>query len=538
MNMLALRCGDDIIVIDAGVMFPGAEHLGVDLIVPDLTYLLENRERVRALILTHGHEDHIGSVPFLLGQLDIPVYGTAFTLALVDRRLQEQERSREPRLYEIKPRQTIQIGCFSIEFIHVTHSIVSSLALAITTPLGIVIHSGDFKIDPTPTDNELFDLHTLADYGRRGVLLLLSDSTNVEWPGFTPSERAIRGKLEDIFIRADRTLLVSCFTSSIHRIQQILELAAEHNRKLAIVGRRMASTCEIAHELGFLKIPDGLLIRPAEIRQVPRSKRVVLISGSQGEPLSALAQVSVARHKHVDLEAGDTVVLSARVIPGNEKAIFRMIDHLCRRGSEVVYGSTTPPIHVSGHASRDELTLLLSLVRPKYFVPVHGEYRQLSSHATLARHLPHSDLEAIFVLESGNVLEIDQQGARQLEPVKVGRVLIDSGAVDEVVEELIIHDRRHLSEEGLVLTVIAINRHTGALESQPEVVTRGFVTPEDGAELVARAREIVVRTLESSSEEEKTDYGLMKAKISSDLKRFIAKETARRPLILPVILEV
>jgi ribonuclease J len=538
MNMMALRSGDDIIVIDAGMMFPGSELLGVDIVVPDITYLKENRRHVRGLILTHGHEDHIGAVPFVLADLDIPVYGTQFTLALVERRLEEYELPHKPRLVRVQPRETIAVGPFSIEFIHVTHSIVDAVALAITTPLGVIIHTGDFKIDPSPTDNELFDLHTLADYGRRGVLLLLSDSTNAEWPGFTPSERAIRGPMEDIFMRAEQAVIVSCFASSSHRVQQVLELSHEYNRKVALVGRSMISTAEIAHELGFLRVPDGLLIRPGDLPQFPRRARTIIIAGSQGEPMSALARVAVDKHKHVTVEPRDTVVLSSRVIPGNEKAIFRMIDHLCRRGAEVVYGSTNPPIHVSGHASQEELNLMLNLVRPKYFVPVHGEFRQLARHAALAEHLRHSGLQETFVLDSGEVLEIDAHGARKTGRVTVGRVCIDSGSVDEIVEEVIIHDRRHLSEDGLVLTVIAINRHNGTLESQPEIVTRGFVAPEDGAEMVARAREIVVRTIAESTPEEKTDYGVIKAKISADLKKFIARHTSRRPLILPVILEV
>jgi len=538
MNILALRSGDDILVVDAGMMFPGAELLGVDIVVPDISYLLDHRAQVRALVLTHGHEDHIGAVPFLLNQLDVPVYATEFTLALVERRLEEHDLPHQPRFHRIAPKQKVEAGCFSIEFVHVTHSMMQSVALAITTPLGVIIHTGDFKIDPTPTDNQLFDLHTLAEYGKRGVLLLLSDSTNVDVPGYTPSERAIRSRMEDIFHRAEHSVLISCFSSSTHRVQQILELSQEYNRKVALVGRSMVSTSEIAHDLGLLRIPDGTLARPAELRTLPREARTVLIAGSQGEPVSALSQVSVGKHKHVELEPGDTVVLSSRIIPGNEKGIFRMIDHLSRRGAEVIYGTGTPPIHVSGHASQEELTLMLNLVRPRYFVPIHGEYRQLARHAALAGHLRHSGLGESFVLESGDVLEIDARGARKTGRVAVGRVCIDSGSVDEVVEDVIIHDRRHLSEDGIVMMVIAINRHTGELESQPEIVTRGFVAPEDGAEMVVQAREIVVRTLEGSTGEERADYGLIKAKISADLKRFIARQTSRRPLILPVILEV
>src|SRR5256714_381685 len=383
MNMTAIRYGDDIIVVDAGMMFPDAELLGVDLVMPDLTFLKENQAQVRALILTHGHEDHIGAVPYFLNEIDVPVYGTAFTLALVERRLEEYDLE-APRLIRVKPKQAIGVGPFQIEFIHVTHSIVSAVALAITTPLGVIIHTGDFKVDPTPTDNELFDLHTLADYGKRGVLLLLSDSTNSDRPGYTESERAVRPRMEEIFSRAPRRVVVSCFSSSIHRIQLILDLAQEYGRRVAVIGRSMVSVTEIAHSLGLLDIPDNILLRPQDAMGLAPDKVAILISGTQGEPMSALSRVAVDNHKHISVDAGDTVVLSSRIIPGNEKAIFRMIDHMSKRGADVLYGSMNPPIHVSGHASIEELTLMLNLVRPKYFVPVHGEYRQMSKHQRLA----------------------------------------------------------------------------------------------------------------------------------------------------------
>src|SRR5436305_8900378 len=467
MNMTAIRYGDDIIVVDCGMMFPDAELLGVDLVMPDLTFLKENQEQVRAVILTHGHEDHIGAVPYFLTDFDVPVYGTAFTLALVERRLEEYDLETKPRLIKVKPKQAIAIGPFKIEFIHVTHSIVSCVALAITTPLGVIIHTGDFKVDPTPTDNELFDLHTLADYGSRGVLLLLSDSTNSDRPGYTESERAVRPRFEDIFNRAEKRLVFSCFSSSIHRIQQILDLSQEFRRKVAILGRSMISVTEIAHSFGLLEIPDGILIRPQDIMDTPPAKLTLLISGTQGEPMSALSRVAVDNHKHISIEPGDTVALSSRIIPGNEKAIFRMIDHMARRGADVLYGSMNPPIHVSGHASAEELRLVLNLVRPRFFVPIHGEYRQLTKHIRLAEHLRSSGLEATFLMESGDVLELDAAGARKNGRVTVGRVCIDSGSVDEVVEEMVIRDRRHLSEDGIVLPIIAINRHTGRTATRP-----------------------------------------------------------------------
>ena len=538
MNMAAIRYGDDILIIDCGMMFPDAELLGVDLVMPDLTWLKENRQHVRALVLTHGHEDHIGAVPYLLTELNVPVYGTDFTLALVERRLEEYELEYTPRFVSVKPKQISEIGPFKVEYIHVTHSIVSSLALAITTPLGVIVHTGDFKVDPTPTDNELFDLHTLADYGKRGVLLLMSDSTNSDRPGYTESERAVRPRMEDVFNRSEGRLIVSCFSSSIHRIQLILDMSQEFGRKVAVVGRSMSTVTEIAHSLGLLEIPDGILIRPQDVGEHPPAKTTVLISGTQGEPMSSLARVAVDNHKHVSVAAGDTVVLSARIIPGNEKAIYRMVDHMSRRGADVLYGSMKPPLHVSGHGSVEELTLVLNLVRPRYFMPIHGEYRQLAKHAKLAEHLRHLGLKDTFLMESGEVLEIDEHGARKSGRVQVGRVCIDSGSIDEVVEEMVIRDRRHLSEDGIVLPIIAINRHTGRTETLPEIVSRGFALAEDGSDFMQSARQVVAKTLEASNQEEKTDWGVMKEKIRADLKRHIVKQTQRRPLIMPVILEI
>src|ERR1039458_4857069 len=468
MNCLALRYEDDIIVIDAGMMFPDAELMGVDIVTPDFTYLEENKKFVRALLLTHGHEDHIGALPFLLTELDIPVYGTAFTLALVERRLEEHEMLDQVKLHRIKPGQVVEIGPFQVEFIHVTHSIVSAVALAITTPLGVVIHTGDFKVDPTPTDNILFDLHTLASYGKRGVLLLLSDSTNVDRPGYTPSERAVMPRFEEIFNRAEHRIIVSCFSSSIHRLQQILDISAEMNRKVAFLGRSMLTTTEIAHSLGLLHIPDNTLIRPQDIMSMPRNRVVVVVSGTQGEPMSAMSRIAVDSHKNLSLDSGDIVVLSARMIPGNEKGIGRMLNHVARRGCEVVAGSMNPPVHVSGHGSSEELKLMLNLIRPRYFVPIHGEYWQMSKHAKLASHLKTLGLEETFLLESGQVLEIDHHGARKAGKVTVGRVCIDSGSIDEVVEDMVIRDRRHLSEDGFVIPIVSMDKNTGGADGLPE----------------------------------------------------------------------
>jgi len=538
MNCMALRYGDDIIVIDAGMMFPEEELLGVDVVIPDFSYLEENRAHVRALLLTHGHEDHIGATPFLLAELDIPVYGTEFTLALAGRRLEEHDLKDRVKLNVVRPGQTIEIGPFKVRFLHVTHSIVSAVALAITTPVGVVIHTGDFKVDPTPTDNDMFDLHTFAECGKNGVLLLMSDSTNVDRAGYTESERAVRPRLEDILNRADRRVIVSCFSSSVHRLQQLLDLASEFGRKVCFLGRSMINVTEISHSLGLLHIPDRILLRPQDLGSVARDKLMVIVSGTQGEPMSALSRVAVDDHKNLSVEPGDTVVLSSRIIPGNEKAIYRMINHLSRRGADVIYGSMNPPVHVSGHASAEELKLVLNLVRPKYFMPIHGEYRQLAKHAALAEHLKFAGLEETFLLETGETLLLGSNGAHKGPRVNVGRVCIDSGTLDEVVEDLVIRDRRHLSEDGFVLPIVAINKLTGKCEGLPELVSRGFMSADESSGILQGASQVVARTLELSSAEERTDWGVMKEKIRTDLRRYLTKETSRRPLIMPVILEI
>src|SRR5579863_5574551 len=536
MNCMAVRWGDDIIVIDAGLMFPEAELLGVDIVVPDISYLIENRERVRGIILTHGHEDHIGALPWILSELNVPVWGTEFTLAYVEDKLDEHGLLDDADLREMRAGERFKVGAFTIHPLRVTHSLVDCVALAIHTPLGVVIHTGDFKVDPTPTDNHLFDLHSFAEYGKQGVLALFQDSTNVERKGYTPSERAVRRKFDEIFAHTRRRLFISCFSSSIHRIRLAVELAHQHGRKVAFIGRSMNNSAEIAEDLGYLEIPEGLVINPGEIKNFAPEKVCVMISGTQGEPMSALSRAAVDNHKHAKIEKGDTVVLSSRIIPGNEKAIYRMIDHLFRREAHVIYDDgSSPPVHVSGHASQEELKLIINLVKPKYFIPIHGEYRQLKLHAELAAAM-HGSVEQVILIESGDILEFDDLGARKAGRVSVGRVCIDSGSRTDVVEDLIIKDRRHLSEDGIVLPIIAINKLTGRVETAPEIVMRGFAAGEDG--FLPEARQVVMQTLEVSSDEEKADYGVIKEKIRQDLKRFIVKRSARRPLIMPVILEI
>jgi ribonuclease J len=533
MNCMALRWEDDIIVIDAGLMFPESELLGVDIVVPDITYLIENRAHVRGIILTHGHEDHIGGLPWMLSEIKVPVYATEFTLAYVEGKLEEHRQLDETELIEIAPKQKFVIGPFTIEPIRVTHSLVDCVALAIETPVGVVIHTGDFKIDLSPLDDHAFDLHTFAEYGKRGVLALLQDSTNVERTGYTPSERAVRPRLDEIFSRARKKLFFSCFSSSIYRIRIAMELAREHKRKVCIIGRSMVESTEIAQDLGYLDVPTGLVINPGQMKDYPVDQLLVLISGTQGEPMSALSRAAVDNHKHAHIEKGDTVVLSSRIIPGNEKGIFRVIDHLYRRDANVIYDDGSHGlIHVSGHGSQEEMRLLINLVRPKFFIPVHGDYRHLRHHAQVAMET--GAVEHAIVIEDGDVLELDKDDARKGDKVTAGRVLIDSGSSIDVVEDLVIRDRRILSEDGIVLAVLAINKRTGTVDQPPEVVMRGF----GGADITEQAREAVLKTLDGLSGEQKTDYGMVKEKVRVELKRLIQKTTGRRPLIMPVILEI
>ena len=539
MNMLALRCAGEILVIDAGILFPGAEQMGVDVIVPDLAFLRDHRDEIRGLIATHGHEDHIGAIPYVLSELNPPVYATPFTERLIRRRLEEHELPEEPDFRRVAAGESVRIGCFDVEFIHVTHSTVDCVALAIDTPLGTVVHTADFKIDQTPVRGPLFDLHAFAERGKKGVLLLLSDSTNVSREGITPSERAVRPAFEDIFAEAESSIFLTCFSSATHRVQQILDLAFEFDRKVAMVGRSLTTASEIARDLGHLVVPADTLIAPQDMMKLPRERRVMIVSGSQGEPMSSMARASVGKHRYAVIEEGDDVIMSARMIPGNEKPIYRVIDHLCRRGADVHYGSRNPPLHVSGHAAAEELKLILNLVRPRYFMPVHGEYRQLSQHARLAEPLKDQGLQETFILQSGQTLVIDEDGARRGEEVPVGRVFIDTGTGEEIIEELVIRDRRHLSEFGVIVPIVAIDRQSGRITVQPEIVSRGFAVSEESEEMLDGAVKIVRETVETSSREEIEDLGLMEEKIRTDLKRYVSRKTSRssRPLIVPVVLE-
>ncbi len=536
MNCMAIQWQDDIVVVDAGLMFPEEELLGVDIVVPNISYLIENRSKVRAILLTHGHEDHIGGLPWILSELKVPVYGTEFTLALVEGKLEEHRLLEAADLIEMLPGRRFTIGPFSVMPIRVTHSLVDCVALAIHTPVGVVLHTGDFKIDLSSPDGKPFDLQSFAELGKQGVLALLQDSTNVDRKGYTPGETAVRPALDDVFSRTKKKLFFSCFSSSIHRIRIAMDLAHRHGRKVAIVGRSIDNSTEIAQDLGYLDPPQGLIIQPGQMRDFPAEKLMILISGTQGEPMSALSRAAVNTHKFAKIDPGDTVVLSSRIIPGNEKAIGRVIDHLERRDAKVIYDDgTSGLIHVSGHGSQEELRLMINLVRPKFFIPIHGDYRHLKRHAELAGSL--GIVEKTFLLEDGEVLELGRDKAAKTGKVTVGRVCIDSGgSASDVVEDLVIKDRKHLSEDGFVMPIIAIDKHSGKLESPPEIVTRGFAVEDP--ETVADVRLVVQRVLDQSSAEERADYGVVKEKIRTELKRTIQKNTGRRPLIMPVILEL
>ena len=535
MNMLALTCGETTIVIDAGVMFPDPELLGVDRIIPDLTYL-QQKGRVAALVLTHGHEDHIGAVPHVMPYIDGPVYGTAFTLALVEPKLKEHGLS-ATTLHPVRPHDRVTIGPFEIEFIRVTHSMPDCVALAITTPFGVIVHTGDFKIDQTPLDGEHFDLHRFAELGAQGVLVLLADSTNVDRRGFTGSETDVMDAFEEIFTSARGRLIVSAFSSSIYRMQIVVDLAEQFERKVAFVGRGMVQNSEIAQRLGHLRIPAGLQIRDSEVANYPSQDVLCLTTGSQGEPMSALSRIAVDDHRHVKLTEDDTVVISARAIPGNEKAIGRVMNHLARRGTHIIHEGTKH-VHVSGHGSEEELKLVLSLVQPRYFIPVHGEYRQLSHHARVARRVfaGREPKPEILLIENGDVVAVDERGARVAGKAPVGRILIDGTRSGEVGDE-VLRDRRHLAEDGLVVPVVAINKQTGMLEGEPNIITRGFVM-EDSEALLADGVRLLSEVVAQASLEERTDQGIIKEKLRVELRRFLRKRSGRRPFVLPVIMEI
>ncbi|MGE5835744.1 MAG: ribonuclease J [Acidobacteriota bacterium] len=534
MNMLLVASQGSALLVDAGVMFPEPELFGVDLVIPDLTALDAYRGQIAGLILTHGHEDHIGAIAHVFDRVSGPVYGTRFTLALVEPKLEEHGIDARGRLLPVTPRQTVTAGPFRIEFLRVTHSMPDCLAIAIHTPVGTILHTGDFKIDQTPLDGHAFDLHRFAELGAQGVLALFSDSTNAERRGVTGSERDVVEAFEEIFSSATGKIVVTSFSTSVYRLQLIVDLAQQFGRKVAFVGRGMQQTSQIADRLGYLRLPAGTQIRDCDVRDYPAQDVVCLCTGSQGEPMAALPRIAIDDHRHIRLAPSDVVVFSARAIPGNEKAIGRVMNHVARRGADVV-SDADKHVHVSGHGSEQELQLVLSLVKPRYFVPIHGEYRQLARHARMAA-LVCPDTK-VLMAEDGDVLRFNGTGAGVAERVPAGRVLIDGTRTGEIADE-VLRDRRHLAGDGLVVAVVAINGQTGALEQTPELITRGLAIDSRHEAVLREAPDLLSRAIESAPREERTDPGLLKERIRVELQRLFRKRAGRRPLVLPVVMEV
>lgn len=534
-NMMVIELDKDLIIIDAGVMFPEDDMLGVDLVIPDTTYLVDNADRIKAIFLTHGHEDHIGGVPFLLKQVNIPVYGTKLTLGLLKLKLVEHNLERSTELREIKAGDNIKVGAFGIEFIHVNHSIPDVVALAIHTPLGIIIYCSDFKFDQTPIDGKVVDLYKFAELGQKGVLCLLSDSTNAERPGYTESERTVGETFDRIFARAEGRIFIATFASNVHRLQQIVDSAVAQGRQIGVIGRSMVNVFSIAQELGYLKIPNGILVDIEQIHRLPANKVVIITTGSQGEPMSALTRIAMSEHRQLEIAKGDTVIISANPIPGNEKSIGKIINHLFKEGATVVYEPHLG-IHTSGHAKQEELKLLLNLTKPKYFIPIHGEHRMLMKHAELAE-LTGIPKDNICITEIGLVLEFDSKGMRITDRVTSGQVLVDGLGVGDV-GNIVLRDRRQLSSDGIVVTVVTIDAKTGQVIAGPDIVTRGFVYVRESEELIEEARIRVRQVLNGHEAQGVKEWGVLKQSIREVLFRYLYEKTKRRPMILPVIMEV
>jgi ribonuclease J len=534
MNMMLVAWGSEAIIIDAGVLFPEPELLGVDLVIPDLRLLQQYSGRLLALVLTHGHEDHIGAVAHVLPYVSGPVYGTPFTLALVEPKLQEHGIEAGDRLRAVRPRETVTAGPFRLEFLRVTHSMPDCVAVAVHTPGGTILHTGDFKIDQTPLDGEPVDLRRLSELGTAGVLALFADSTNIDRRGYTGSERDVTEAFEEILSSTEGKVVVATFASSIYRMQILVDLASQFGRKVAFVGRGAIENSTTAARLGILKMPAGVLIKDSDVRNFPSQDVLCVCTGSQGEPNAALPRIAIDDHRHVALTRGDVVVFSARAIPGNEKAIGRVMNHVARRGADVIYDGLKH-VHVSGHGSEEELKLVLSLVRPRYFVPIHGEYRQLARHARVAPAVAPDT--RVLLAEDGDILRFDAEGGRIAGKAPAGRVLIDGTRMGEVGDE-VLRDRRSLAADGLVAAIVSIGKQSGALEETPDIITRGFVVDGRTEALLRDVPPLIAEVVEGASLEERTDPGLIKEKIRVELQRFLRKRSGRRPLVLPVVMEI
>lgn len=534
-NMTVIRYGDEMIVIDAGLMFPDDDMLGIDLVIPDISYLVENKEMVKAIVLTHGHEDHIGALPYVMKQLtDVPVYGTQLTLGILEGRLRENGVSSN-NLVTVKAGDTIRAACFQIGFIRVSHSIADAVGLAIKTPVGTVVHTGDFKIDQTPVDGKVMDLQKFAEVGESGVLVLMADSTNAERPGFTMSERSVGQAFDNAFHSAKGRIIIATFSSNVHRIQQVIESACKYKRKVAVLGRSMVNVVNISIELGYLNVPEGVLIDIDEIRNYPSSQVVIVTTGSQGEPMSALTRMAKSDHRKVDIVPDDTIIISATPIPGNEKLVSQTIDCLLKLGANVIYDRSAG-IHVSGHASQEELKMMHNLIRPKFFIPVHGDYRHLYKHAQLAQELG-MPKENVFIAENGNILEFTRDKGAINGKVQSGKVLVDGLGVGDV-GNIVLRDRRQLSQDGILIIVMTMDKASGTIVSGPDIVSRGFVYVRESEALMDEVREKVKGALEKCEDNNICEWSAIKSNVRDALGRYIYEKTKRRPMILPIIMEI
>jgi ribonuclease J len=535
LNMMLFEYEDDIIVVDCGLMFPENYMLGIDIVIQDISYLRERAEKIRAVIITHGHEDHTGGLPFFLQEIKVPVYGTKLTLGLIKEKLKEFKLVDKVKLKTVKPGSKTRFGAFEVEYIRVTHSIADGVGLAIKTPVGTVIHSGDFKLDQTPIDGETTDLHKFGKYGSKGVLALFSDSTNVENEGYTLSEKEIGAALDDIFSKAPGRIIIAAFSSNIHRVQQVIDATYKHKRKLILTGRSMLANFKIARDLGYLKVPQGIIADLSELPNMSKYKTVIMTTGSQGEPLSVLTRIALSDHKKIKIEKNDVVVLSSKFIPGNEKAITNIINNLYKRGADVIYEKVSE-VHVSGHASQEELKLMINTTRPKYFIPIHGEYRHLVQHINLAKKVGIKNSNTILA-QNGDIISFTKDSAGISGSVESGRVFIDGKGVGDVCD-LVIRDRKHLSQDGMIIALLLISKLNGEIISGPEIFSSGVMLEEENEDMIEQARAAVIDTFNEINLEAKRDFAEVKTEVRRCLRRLFNKKLLRRPVIFPIIIEI
>lgn len=535
-NMTVVEFGNDLLLIDCGMGFPDEDMYGIDVVLPDITYLRNNASRIRGLIITHGHEDHIGAVPYVLKELDIPIYTTPLTAALIELKLEEHDLLYNTQIFTKRAGAVFRIGCFTIEFIRVNHSIPDAVALAIKTPVGTIVHTGDFKIDVTPISGGMTDLVRLGELGNEGVLALLSDSTNVETPGHSASERKVGESFDKLFLNCDKRIIITTFASNVHRLQQIINVAAKYHRKVAVTGRSMENILRTAMVLGYMEVPEGVLVDVEQINTMPKNRTVIISTGSQGEAMSALYRMAFSEHKQIQIDSGDRIIISASAIPGNENTISRVIDELFHKGAEVIYDRHTD-LHVSGHACQEEQKMMLALVKPKYFIPVHGEHRMLVKHAELGRMMGVSP-KNIVVADNGSVIEFTKKGVICSETVQAGAVLVDgSGGIGEV-GSVVMRDRHKLAEDGMIVIVLTYSSHDHRLLAMPEILTRGFIYVKEAENMIEELSRVVMETVESCEEQGIDDWNNIKTKVKANLSGYLYKTTRRSPMILPVITEL